>query len=896
MAPVPASLCSAPSWMSTLAVSIGDKNQIIVYTAILVSFIALFVIGLVYVLRIYNASLEDEESNTTSTPRPPLRLLLPGDGQQRATSSTPTLIVSGTPPKTSQTRVKRSGSGPSPLPLICGQGKHVHTDPAPETTEQDVNVTEELSAVNVERPADVNIDVTDVVVIAPEVDSTNEDSEEAVVSELEVDIADAKVNWLASGPVLMVDSDVADMIVLSIETNKVSVSGAECKERKVSDVLTDTDAVNIGNAFLQMGEVLPPKALMQESPARLAKPASSRRGKPTTDNGTTDSGLEGSPSVTSISSPSKSAKCGLLPFQPQPRRGDLWAAALDRLARHVTHEEYDEDTLFIGDAEHVASGDAQHARKAPSPVKEDGSLKHTPGDEMAITPEPSNGRMPDLEAKVVSSGTSVPAFTYCTDDVHWTISVPPDGKPHKEVRFAGDLNAEIGDHCRISYDVGAAYLKVKVAPAVTTLRLLSSDSFSSTADSLDSNASHRLSLLADLALGTVDSVSDKSGSSGSFALSIDSALATRSSSEEGFVSLSDVSDPVAAPQHTDNGECASIIIAEEEPDEDANNDCDIGPSESSQALRDRILGDCKRILKERRLKLEEQERKRREEADKVYASFCERRQQHRLLDVYGSPATAYTPPLTPDVGGDPSRNNYDSGYSDRNSMSPATPVFGSWSGARTPSPLLGNLHGNSAEADVWTFLPGNTGPDADLATSASGNLHGPGLIQYKVGEDVPLPPRRAFTMSPSEEKMKSYINVEENLDENAERNFHEFGTSYSTQALRNLIMKDCKKAIERRRLDFEASMATRQSKRAKQVVAILNESGELNNALGLAFGSDSEPLDFSADDAVPATVLSGETTTIWTAAGSAMHSCAQPASHAYYGPQVLGARPPSPFP
>ena len=75
MAPVPASLSSGPSWVSTLTFSIGDKKQIIVYTAILVSFIALFVIGLVYVLRVYNASSsEDEESRDTSTPRPPLRL------------------------------------------------------------------------------------------------------------------------------------------------------------------------------------------------------------------------------------------------------------------------------------------------------------------------------------------------------------------------------------------------------------------------------------------------------------------------------------------------------------------------------------------------------------------------------------------------------------------------------------------------------------------------------------------------------------------------------------------------------------------------------------------------------------------------------------------------------
>ena len=122
MAPVPASLPSGPSWVSTLTFSIGDKKQIIVYTAILVSFIALFVIGLVYVLRVYNASSsEDEESRDTSTPRPPLRLLLPGNGAERAPSSASTLVTSSTP-KTSPTSIKRTGSGPSPL--VCALRIH----------------------------------------------------------------------------------------------------------------------------------------------------------------------------------------------------------------------------------------------------------------------------------------------------------------------------------------------------------------------------------------------------------------------------------------------------------------------------------------------------------------------------------------------------------------------------------------------------------------------------------------------------------------------------------------------------------------------------------------------------------------------------------------------------
>ena len=67
----------------------------------------------------------------------------------------------------------------------------------------------------------------------------------------------------------------------------------------------------------------------------------------------------------------------------QPRRGDLWAAALDRLARHVTLEDHGEDTSSTTDnAEHVATGDAQYAREALDIKKEDGSFKQTYGNKM----------------------------------------------------------------------------------------------------------------------------------------------------------------------------------------------------------------------------------------------------------------------------------------------------------------------------------------------------------------------------------------------------------------------------------------------------------------------------------------------------------------------------------
>ena len=60
---------------------------------------------------------------------------------------------------------------------------------------------------NVEHSADANTEVIDVVVIAPEVEVDNTNEEEIVASELEIDIADSKVNWLGSEPVLKIDSD-----------------------------------------------------------------------------------------------------------------------------------------------------------------------------------------------------------------------------------------------------------------------------------------------------------------------------------------------------------------------------------------------------------------------------------------------------------------------------------------------------------------------------------------------------------------------------------------------------------------------------------------------------------------------------------------------------------------
>ena len=80
----------------------------------------------------------------------------------------------------------------------------MHTDPAPETTEQEVVVTEQLPSAN------VDTEVTDVVVIAPDMDDSKET--EAVSSDIEVDIADTKVNWLGTEPVLKIDPDMVSFL------------------------------------------------------------------------------------------------------------------------------------------------------------------------------------------------------------------------------------------------------------------------------------------------------------------------------------------------------------------------------------------------------------------------------------------------------------------------------------------------------------------------------------------------------------------------------------------------------------------------------------------------------------------------------------------------------------
>ena len=58
----------------------------------------------------------------------------------------------------------------------------------------------------------------------------------------------------------------------------------------------------------------------------------------------------------------------------------MWAAALDRLARHVTLEE--DTSSIVGNAEHVAAEGVQDARQALSVIKGDGSSEHTSGNEV----------------------------------------------------------------------------------------------------------------------------------------------------------------------------------------------------------------------------------------------------------------------------------------------------------------------------------------------------------------------------------------------------------------------------------------------------------------------------------------------------------------------------------
>ena len=58
------------------------------------------------------------------------------------------------------------------------------------------------------------------------------------------------------------------MMVLTFETNTITAPDGGGEERKIGDMLTDADAVSIGNAFLHMGEALPEKALVSCSTVR----------------------------------------------------------------------------------------------------------------------------------------------------------------------------------------------------------------------------------------------------------------------------------------------------------------------------------------------------------------------------------------------------------------------------------------------------------------------------------------------------------------------------------------------------------------------------------------------------------------------------------------------------
>ncbi|KZT67079.1 hypothetical protein DAEQUDRAFT_758352 [Daedalea quercina L-15889] len=780
MAPVPASLPSAPSGMSSVFATIGDRKQIIVYAAIVIIFLVVFFVGVIYILRSYNASDEDEESNTTSTPRPPLRLLLPSTTPQRTTSSTSTLVGNVALQQTLPSPVKSLGGIPSPL------GQHVHTEPASVVLEQ--AVAEDVPTDNNERPDKV---ISGVAVVIPE--GNPMDAEKIISPQLEVDITDNKV------PILKVDPDVTDMMVLTLKDNKQQATDAKHESGDIADQLTDVDAVNIGNVFLQMEQDIAfPKALKSS-----AMSATSLGAKSAT-HSSADSGCEGRTSVTTISY--KSAKCGLLPFRQEPPRGDLWAAALDRLARHVTLEDHDPENPPIRDI---------RVREAPHKfIKEDSTSDHTLRHGMVNPPEPSIGSTPSTGDEFELSETPVPASGISTDYIDtghpYTKDVPSalsHEKSRKEVRFAGDFKAEVGDHCRISYDEKAPYLKVKVASPIAPLLPLSND---------DPPLPH-LVHLADLALGPADRVPDIGESCGSLAPSTDSCgptLATESSSEGSFTSPPIVPASLSV-LGIDDDEYRPIIVVEDHLDENADrNFYELGISYSTQALRNLVMKDAERA-RER----EEEEQRRREEVDNVYASFRERRRQRRLGD---SPATAYTPPLTPDLG------DSDSAFS---SPASGSPLLDAWSPPASP-PLPPTTNRASTEsADFWTFLPGNTGDEADLAFSASGNLRGLGLqIQYRVGDDVPLPPRRALVTSPSDDEMKPILVVEDHLDENAERNFYEFGISYSTQALRNLLMKDCEKASERRRLEYAAGTSTSQAQKMEQPAGLMD---------GLGLGDDS---------------------------------------------------------
>ncbi|KAH9829651.1 uncharacterized protein C8Q71DRAFT_396301 [Rhodofomes roseus] len=796
MAPVLSSPPSAPSGMSSLFASIGDRKQIIVYAAIVVILFAIFLFAAIYILRLYNASpeSEDEESHNTSTPRPPLRLLLPGMVQQRTSSSTSTLVGCATPPQNCPPPAKRSGSAPSPL------RQHVHIDPLPVASEQS-----QVSCVPIvtpgERPTNALPEDQADSIVGPK--ATTEAAEETVPTEPEIipDPVGSKTKWLQTDPALKVEADIADMMILTFDMNKPPgpLDKHDPSEIDGDSKFADEVAANIGNTFLQMVKTLSsPKALKSPAPAPSAGAKSPRHIEMML-------GPEGNTSVTQVSS--NSAKCGLLSFRQEPRRGDLWAAALDRLARHVSLDDIDADNPPIREPTRVLEDpiDDQEVRKPD----------HTTHYEIANPPEPSIGGTSLPGDKFASSGTSVPAFGCRTAKTAADDTVTSDfssalshGKPRKGVRFAGDFNAEVGDRCRISYNVTAGYLKVKVADSIATLPPLSSGSLSDLPSPSLTEPTH----------GSADQIADIVGSCGPLALSTAErggpALATEASSE-----CHPTGSPPISALNVDDEDCKPIIVYENHLDEDADrNFYELGISYSTQALRNLVMKNVERSFAQR----QEEQRKRCEEIDKLYSSFHE----GHLND---GAATAYTPPLSPDLA-NYHGHAYDSGDSDSGSSSPATPALGFWPDtAHAPTITKGT---SAATTDTWKFLPGNTAGDTGFAVSASGNLCGLALqLEYDVGDDVPLPPRRVLETSPSDE-MKPILVVEEHLDENAERNFYEFGISYSTQALRNLLMKECEKTSKRRRLEFEVAKAVAEGQKKQQRTEPADIPGNHGSDLG----------------------------------------------------------------
>lgn len=103
----------------------------------------------------------------------------------------------------------------------------------------------------------------------------------------------------------------------------------------------------------------------------------------------------------------------------QPRRGDLWAAALDRIARRVSLDDIDPDNPPIREPTRVPEDpiDDQEVRKPDHTTQyETVSLVFLSlntdhrGRSQANPPEPSIGGTSSPGDKFASSGTSVPAF------------------------------------------------------------------------------------------------------------------------------------------------------------------------------------------------------------------------------------------------------------------------------------------------------------------------------------------------------------------------------------------------------------------------------------------------------------------------------------------------------